>query len=160
TDIQNGDALNAILYDLMDPNISSDDWYKQTVALPKGTSVTELIFRFIPARGTSNASKALSRGVIALARLDMHGDSWPTVLKGAELENERQAYESAYATLKNALLDDKFDVKALLELDRSVEALKRKAQTAVPKERGFRDEALKFLEELKDATRMFDAATV
>ncbi len=38
--------------------------------------------------------------------------------------------------------------------------MKAKVQTAVPKDRGFRDEAAKFVEELKDATRMFDAATV
>ncbi len=159
-DVQNGQALNALLYDLTDPEISSGDWYTKVVPLPTEMSVKELIFRFIPTSGSANASKVLSRGAIALSRLDVKGENWPTVMKHATLDKERLAYESAYAKLRDELLGDKFDVKTLLELDRSLDALKAKVQTAVPKDRGFRDEAAKFVEELKDATRMFDAATV
>ncbi len=159
-DIQNGLALNALLYDQTDPDISSADWYTKVVPLPKGLSVKDLIFRFIPTSGSANASKVLSRGAIALSRLDVKGDNWPTVMKHTGLDKECLAYESAYAKLRDELLGDKFEVKTLLTLDRALEALKVKVQTAVPKDRGFRDEAAKFVEELKDATRMFDAVTV
>lgn len=159
-DIQNGQALNALLYDLMDPDIQSNDWTSRAVSLPKGMSVKDLIFRFIPASGSSNASKVLSRGAIALSRLDVKGENWPTVMKDKALDKECRAYEAAYAKLRDALLADKFELKALLELDRSLEGLKSKVQTAVAKDRGFRDEALRFVEDLKDATRMFDAVTV
>src|SRR5579872_4035425 len=159
-DVQNGQALNALLYDLMDPDISSGDWYAKTVELPMGTSVKNLIFRFIPASGSSSASRVLSRGVIALSRLDIKGESWPTVMKPSEIDKERRGYEAAYAKLRDGLLANNFDVKTLLALDQSLDSLKAKVQTAVPKERGFRDEAVKFVEELKDATRMFDAVTV
>lgn len=159
-DVQNGQALNALLYDLTDPDISSNDWYTKVVQLPKGMSVKDLIFRFVAANGSSNASKVLSRGAIALSRLDVKGESWPTFMKNTGLEKECLAYESAYAKLREELLANKFEVKTLLALDRSLDALKVKVQTAVPKDRGFRDEAAKFVEELKDATRMFDAVTV
>jgi hypothetical protein len=160
TDIQTGRALNALLFDLMDPDIKSNDWYTKKVQLPKEISVKDLIFRFMPARGAADASKVLSRGAIALSRLDVKGENWPTVMKDAVLEKERRAYETAYAKLRDELLSDKFNVRTLLALDASLDALKSKVQTAVPKERGFRDEAVKFVDELRDATRMFDAVTV
>lgn len=159
-DIQNGQALNALLDDLTDPDISSADWYTKVVPLPKDLSVKDLIFRFTPSSASPNASKALSRGVIALSRLDVEGKKWPTVMKERGLDKERAAYEVAYVRLREQLIDDKFDRKALVELDRSLDALKAKAETVVLKDRGFRDEALHFVEDLKDATRMFDAATV
>jgi len=159
-DIQNGAALNALLYDLTDPAITSSDWSSKSVPLPKEMSVKDLIFRFTPSSGSSGASKALSRGVIALSRLDVEGKMWPTVMRQDELDNERLGFEESYAKLRDQLVNDEFNHKALAELDRSLDALKTKAETAVPKERGFRDEALKYVSDLKDATRMFDAATV
>ena len=158
-DVDNGQALNALLYDLTDPDITSGDWESKIVRLPAGMSVKDLIFQFMPASSSVNASKALSRGVIALSRLDIEG-KWPTAMQQNDLEKERRAFETAYTKLRDQLYYDKFDLKSLLELDRSLESLKSKVETAVPKERGFRDEAVKFVEELKDATRMFDAATV
>ncbi len=115
--------LNALLYDLTDPAISSSDWYTKVVPLPTEMSVKELIFRFIPASGSANASKVLSRGAIALSRLDVKGDNWPTVMKHTALDKERLAYETAYAKLRDELLGDKFDLKTLLELDRVVGCL-------------------------------------
>jgi hypothetical protein len=159
-DIQNGLALNALLYDLMDPDIRSGDWHTKVVQLPTGMSVKDLIFRFTPASGSANASKVLSRGVIALSRLDVSGDSWPTVMKNAGLDKARASYETAYAKLRKELLQNNFDVKTLLALDRSLDVLKDKVQIAVPIERGYRDEALKFVDELRDSTHMFDAVTV
>ncbi len=113
-DIQNGQALNALLYDLTDPAISSRDWDSKAVPLPKGMSVKDLIFRFIPVSGSSNASTVLSRGAIALSRLDVKGDKWPTAMKHAAVDKERLAYELAYAKLRDELLGDKFELKTLL----------------------------------------------
>gem|GEM_PF-6456696 len=160
TDVIDGQALNALLYDLMDPDIPSSDWSSKPVQLPRGMSVKDLIFRFTPASASSHASKVLGRGVIALSRLDVKGENWPTVMKPAALDKERLAYESAYARLRDEMLADKFNLKTLQELDRSLDALKSKVQTAVPKERGFQEEAARYVEDLKDATRMFDAVTV
>jgi hypothetical protein len=160
SDIQNGQALNALLYDLTDPGISSSDWSSRQVSMPKGLSVKDLIFRFTPLSGTSDTSKALSRGVIALSRLDVEGNKWPTIMKQDELERVRHEYEVAYAQLRDQLIGGKPIHKGLSELDHSLDALKAKVETAVPKERGFRDEALKYVKDLNDATRMFDATTV
>jgi hypothetical protein len=160
SDVQNGQALNALLYDLTDPDISSDMWSAHVVPLPKEMSVKDLIFRFTPVSDSSKASKALSRGVIALSLLDTTGEKWPTVMKQQALRNERAAYENAYAALRAQLLNDQLKLEALTDLDRSLNSLQARAQSELPKDRGFRDEATKFVTDLRNATRFLDAETV
>ncbi|HWB14106.1 MAG TPA: hypothetical protein VG826_33075 [Pirellulales bacterium] len=159
-DIQNGLALNLLVDDLMDPDILTSDWVTKAVPLPEGMSVKDLIFGFVPASGASKASKKLSRGVIALSRLDVKGEKWPTVLKDHALDAERAAYEAAYAKLRDELVSDTFDHKTLIAFDKSLSALAEKVKTAIPNTRGFRGEAQKYVTELRAATRMFDAETV
>ncbi|HVX14305.1 MAG TPA: hypothetical protein VHC22_24175 [Pirellulales bacterium] len=160
SDVESGRALNAILNDLMAPNISTSDWVTKAVPLPEGTSVKDLVFSFVPATVSSNASKALSRGVIALSRLDTTGEKWPLVMRDASLGEERQAYEAAYAKLRQGLLTDKFDMNMLNQLDQSLDALDKKVKVSIQKERGYGDAATKIVKDLRDATTIFDAATV
>ena len=103
-DVQSGAVLNALVYDLTDPDITSSQWRNATaVALPPDMSVKELIFRFTPHKVSTQASAALSRGVIALSRLDIK-DRWPALLKKDELAKERKAYEDAYIRVREKLL--------------------------------------------------------
>jgi FKBP-type peptidyl-prolyl cis-trans isomerase len=76
------------------------------------------------------------------------------------LAAEKTAYENAYAKVRDQLLADQFELKAVLEMDRTLDALKAKVMSAVPAERDYRAQALKFVEDLKDSTRLFDAGTV
>lgn len=158
-DVEKGDALNVLVYDLTDPDIKSSDWSSKTVPLPEGLSVKDLIFRFTPQSGSSKSSAALSKGVIALSRLDIEG-KWPTVVKMEALDRERAAYENAYAKVRDQILNGEFNLNVVLEMDRTLTALQEKVKTAVPVERGFRVEAQKFVEDLKASTRLFDAETV
>ncbi len=157
-DIHSGEALNVLLYDLTDPDIELQQWQTAPVFLPAEMSVKDLIFRFIPASG-STSTKALGRGVIALSRLDIEG-KWPTSLQQPSVAEERAAFEKAYANIRDQVLEGKFELNAVLELDRSLDDLKAKVQSDVPLTRGYRTEAARFVEELKDATRMFDATSV
>lgn len=161
-DVETGDALNVLLYDLTDPAISLESWSNtsQQVKLPDGMSVKDLVFRFTSLKGSSATSAALSKGVIALSRLAVAGDKWPTPLQVPEIQKERAAYEAAYAKVRDQILAGQFDLKAVQAMDRSLDALNEKVKTAVPSERGFRTEAAKFVSDLEDSTRMFDAATV
>lgn len=79
-DVQTGAALNVLVFDLTDPNIKESDWSAKTVPLPEGMSVKDLIFRFTPLSKSTATSTALSKGVIALSRLDIAGN-WPTVIE-------------------------------------------------------------------------------
>jgi hypothetical protein len=158
-DVQSGAALNALVYDLTDPDIDSQKWKSVSpVPLPKGTSVKELIFSFTPHRSSSLSSAALSRGVIALSRLEIK-DKWPTLLKKDELAKERKAYEDAYLRVRDKVLKGDYAVEEILAIDTAIANLKAKVNTEIPLERNFRLEASRFVDDLKDATRMFDASS-
>ena len=154
-----GDALNVLVYDLTDPDIKLSDWSSKTVPLPEGMSVKDLIFRFTPQSKQGAGATALSKGVIALSRLDIKG-KWPTFMEIPALAAEKSAYENAYVKVRDEILAEKFNLKSLLEMDRTLDALKSKVKEAVPAERDYRAQALKFVDDLKDSTRMFDAGTV
>lgn len=76
------------------------------------------------------------------------------------MDGEREAYEKAYAKVREQILADKFEVNSVLTMDKTLDDLKAKVMKSVTAERGYRAEALKFVENLKAATRLFDAATV
>jgi hypothetical protein len=159
-DVQSGAALNALVYDLTDPELNFNKWKSVSpISLPPGASVKELIFTFTPHRVSTQASAALSRGVIALSRLDIK-DEWPVLLKKDELSKERKAYEDAYIRVRDKVLRGDYAVDEILALDTALDGLKRKVAIEIPSERGFRTEATKFADDLREATRMFDANSV
>ncbi len=159
-DVQSGAALNALFYDLTDPNLTADKWKSVSpVQLPPGTSIKELIFAFTPHKVSSQASKALTRGVIALSRLDIK-DKWPVIMKKDEMARERTAYEGAYVRVRDKVLKGDYAVEEILALDSALDNLKQKTFAEIPSNRGFQVEAVKFVDDLRDATRMFDANTV
>lgn len=159
-DVTTGQALNVLLYDLTDPDITSSHWASGSLPLPQGISVKDLIFQFTSSNQSQGASKALGRGLIALSRLDVAGDKWPTVMKQAELAKQRLRYEKAYANLRTHLIDDKFSPGDLTELDASLKGLSDQVEKVVPEERDFRKAGVRYVQDLNQATRMFDAATV
>ena len=159
-DVQSGAALNALFYDLTDPDLTSDKWKSVSpVELPPGASVKELIFAFTPHKVSSQASAALTRGVIALSRLEIK-DKWPVLMKKDELARERKGYEDAYVRVRDKVLRGDYAVEEILALDTALENLKEKVLVEIPSERSYRIEAVKFVDDLRAATRMFDAKTV
>src|SRR5436190_10656056 len=158
-DVQSGAALNSLVYDLTDPDITSYRWSASSIAHPTGASIKELVFSFTPNNTSTQASIALSRGVIALSRLDIK-DKWPALLKKDELATERKAYEDAYVRVRDKVLRGDYAVDEILALDATLDALRRKIATEIPIERGFRTQATRFVDDLRDATRMFDANSV
>src|SRR6185369_5414346 len=131
-DVQSGAALNALVYDLTDPDLNFNKWKSVSpISLPAGTSVKELIFAFIPHRVSTQSSAALSRGVIALSRLDIK-DKWPVLLKKNELSKERKAYEDAYLRAREKVLRGDYAVDEILALDSALDNLKKKIATEIP----------------------------
>jgi hypothetical protein len=157
-DIQGGDALNALLLDLSDPTLSDSTWRYAKVALPDSVAIPRLIFQFAP-RPSDRTSRSLTRGLIALGRLDVVG-RWPVYLAIDELSHERQAYEDAYGKLKAQSLAGKLTLGAILEFDKAVNALDVNAKAAVPTARSFRAAAVQTADGIKKAAEMFDASTI
>ena len=103
--------------------------------LPDSLAISRLIFQFAPRRGDRNA-QALTKSLIALGRLDLEG-RWPAFLAIDELSRECRLYEQAYAKIKAQSLEGKLTLGAVLEFDKAVDALDRKARIAVPAARSF-----------------------
>jgi hypothetical protein len=156
-DVQNGDALNALLLDLCDPTISESAWRYARVALPDSLAIPRLIFQFAARRGDRN-SQSLTKSLIALGRLDTE-DRWPAYLAIDELSSERREYDNAYRKIKAQSLEGNLTLRAILELDKAVAGLDVKAKTAVPTARNFRSAAVQTVDGMKKAAGMFDAST-
>lgn len=158
-DVIKGDALNALQFDLTDPTIDPQKWAAHPVQLPEGLSVKDLVFQFLPTPSSNPSTVALSRGVIALSRLDLQ-KKCPTVLALRMLDPQRREYEYAYKMLSNEIIGGQFKLDSLLALDKTLKNLRDAINESVPTERGFRTEALLYMNNLEAATRMFDASTV
>jgi hypothetical protein len=158
-DVLSGAALNILIYDLTDPDFFGRWQSVSPVPLPAGASVKKLVFTFTPPSASTQASAALSRGVIALSRLEIK-DNWPSMMTKDELAKERKAYEDAYTRAKDKVVSGEYAVDEILALDAALKNLKSKVMTEIPSEFGYRTATLKFVENLSVATRMFDANTV
>lgn len=158
-DICRGLALNVLLTDLMDPDITPVHWRAFQVALPEGASVKDMVMSFRPSQAEVNGEHALSRGVIALSRLEMEG-RWPTPLKEKGLDDERRRYEEACRKLRMHLMDGKFQVEDIIAVDNELNALKSKAERVVPIARNFRSQATQFIKDLRESTLIIDGKTV
>jgi hypothetical protein len=78
-DIRSGLALNALASDLADPRVPAAAWGQAKVELPRGFSLTSLVFRF------ANAPRYKAPGepapsVVAVGRMKVEG-GWPVALR-------------------------------------------------------------------------------
>ena len=156
-DIRKGDALNALLTDLSDPTIQPSSWRGAQVPLPEDISIRSLAMRFAP-KQDARGSAELSRGLIALGRLDLD-KGWPEFIPEGVLAAERRSYQATFSKIREQCLAGRLDSKTVLELDAAVKKLQEKAAADVPKDRNFRNSAVAFFRELEEATRMFDPTT-
>ena len=156
--VRSGEALNALMLDLSDPTISESGWRGSQVELAPELSIRELVFRLITNSG-DRAAIAMSKGVIALARLDQE-HRWPTPLRAEELAAERTSYEQSYRQVREKCLKDSLDLPTVTRLDGAIERLKNKVDVVVPVDRGFRKEAKAHVVEMAKATVMFDASLI
>lgn len=157
-EIANGDALNALLADLSDPSISLSSWRLAQVPLPPDLAIPSLVFRFAPRPGTS---QTLGKGVIALARLDTaKGKPWGTVLSMQALAPERKAYELAYTKVRDQCLQGNLALDAPIALAGAIATLRAKVVKTVPNENGYRTAAMRDVDNLGEAAKIFHADTI
>lgn len=157
-DIVRGDALNAVVVDLSDPAITEAQWRYAKVPLPEGISIRTLVFQYVP-NMKAGAGTRTSAGLLALGRLDAAGH-WPLYLPANKLAKERTDYEAAYRTIRDQCLHGELNIESVDRLDRAIDALKAKAATEVPAQRGYRAYAARFVDDIRSSAQIFDAGTV
>lgn len=157
-DVASGDALNALLTDLSAPSLTLGYRSTPEVSLPKGVTIPGLAFQFVPRRNAGDAAKPVSRCLIALGKLDKSG-GWPVCLQGDAAAKERGDYEEAYRFLIDSCVRGKLDPAVIERFDRAFAGLAMGA-SKITKERGFQSDAIRQINEMKAAAKIFDSPTI
>jgi hypothetical protein len=118
-DLMLGDAPNALLAQLANPRIGPSSLRRYGEPIP-GETIQRITFHF----GTGEAP-------ISLGRLTVR-DGWPLALRGAAFERERRAYQDALEVVLELSRQSKLTPEAFRDLQRAVEALRRKLQEMNP----------------------------
>jgi hypothetical protein len=152
-DIRSGVALNALASDLADPKFTVANWRGASVELPSEVTIQSLAFRFANAPRLKLPAR-LAPSTVAVGR--MKGDRWPVSLRRVDLEGERAAYQRAVAAVVAACAAGKsLRVPEVDTVRDTLFALKDKAAGAVPANGGQRKQAMAFLDQLDEATKIF-----
>jgi hypothetical protein len=153
-DISSGNALNALAGDLADPSIAPTVWQYARVELPPGLELTTLAFKIADSR----VSKA-SQSTVAIDRMKV-SDGWPLWLRRPELKAEQAAYERAVATaIGKCQKGTPLEATDYDRLRETVVALQKKVPEVVPARDNQRAQAIAFVNQLDDATRIFAEQT-
>ena len=160
-DIQKGEALNALLLDLSDPKVKAMNWYTAKVELPPDLTIRKLVFRFATHPSDKGAGE-LAKALISIGRLDksIDGSGWPIFLRDPRLSAERLAYERAYRDVVDHCLAKSLTMDDAIKLRRSVDAVRVKANNALPNDLGTRNSALQYVDDMKKATDIFHSTTI
>jgi hypothetical protein len=118
-DLMLGDAPNALLSQLANPRIGPSSLRRYGESIP-GETIQRISFHF----GTGESP-------ISLGRLTVR-DGWPLALRGAAFERERRAYQDAVEIVLELSRQGKLTPEKFRDLQRAVEALRRKLQAINP----------------------------
>jgi len=146
-DIQNGDALNAILTQLNDPRIHSTSLRLINTPIP-AKAIKEIPFE--------NASEAVT---ISLHQLTGEG-VWPLALQGETFAPERQAYQDA---INRAVKEDEagqLSPQTIQDVNLAAGQLRAKLEANKPADRRLYLEAVNYIKALYGMARMLEKPQV
>jgi hypothetical protein len=121
-DLRNGDALNTVLKELLDPRISPSNYRRSVVPLPGD------VIRKIPFNSASTMS------TFSMDRLIGKKD-WPLALRGEAFEKERRKYEKAIDTAINQDVEGKLSREAVVAVETAIQDLDDKIEKTIPQSR-------------------------
>ena len=123
-DLQNGDALNALMEAMNDPRVQESSFRSARVALPADV-VRQIPFR-IEAEGAE----------FSMQRLQPRGVSkWPVAFQDDRFNHERKAYERAVDAALEQQIEGKMSFEVIQGVRDAVEGLSRALDTAPSPER-------------------------
>jgi hypothetical protein len=146
-DIDNGDALNAILIQLTDPKIHSTAlrFIKDPVS---GKAIRQIPF--------VNASEAVT---INLRQLTGEG-GWPPALQGETFAPERQAYQDAIARAVKEDEQGQLSAQTIQEVNLAASRLRAKLEANKPADKAQYVEAVNHIKALLGMSRMLEKPQV
>jgi hypothetical protein len=143
-DVEKGDALNAVLLQLLDPRIS-----ESSIRYAKVPLSVDIIRRIPFKLGEKNEKFSMSR-------LSIKGKAkWPVAFQDDQFDSVRRAYERAVDHALNQAVEGKMQLEALKGIEDAVEALAQKLDRVVgPSQERHYMEAKKRVEELRTTARL------
>ena len=121
-DLRNGDALNTVLKELLDPRISPSSYRRSTVQLP-GDVIRKIPF-----------NAAAKMATFSMERLKGKKD-WPLALRGDAFAKERKRYEKAIDTAINEDVEGKLSGQAVAGIENAIRDLDDKIDQTIPQSR-------------------------
>jgi hypothetical protein len=142
-DLEKGDALNAVLEQLLNPKIAPSSFRASTVPVP-GDTVRSIPFFFGPEDATFSLQRLTAKG------------RWPVGFRGEELSRERRAYERAVDAALEQQLDGKLSREAIRAVEIALNNLADRLDKVVPPSRDkVYLEAKNYLRRLTAAKELF-----
>lgn len=145
-DLQNGDALNALLDQLNDPKIHESSYRSRAAKVPlPADAVRRIPFRLNEEAAEFSMQRLLPRG----------RGKWPVALQDDQFLPERQGYERAVDEALEQQITGKMSFEAIRGVDAAVEALQRKVEIVLgPGEDQLRREARNRVRELRRSAEL------
>lgn len=123
-DVQNGDALNSVVKELLDPGLT-DSMYR-SAKVPLSIDVIRRIPFKLDAENI----------VFSMQRLTAKGEKqWTPALQDPQFAAERRAYEQALDAVLEQQIEGKMTIEAIQAVGDAVEALSRKVDQVVGRSR-------------------------
>lgn len=154
-DIASGDALNAIVEDLADPDIGPSVWRTATVPLPPGLTLTALSFKIADPKKSK-----LMQSTVAIDRMRIAEKKWPLPFRRPEMQKPCKSYEQTVETVVGKCLKS-VDLQATDydKLQASVKKLKEAVEAEIPFNDDQRAQAREYVGGLEAASRIFAEQT-
>jgi hypothetical protein len=147
-DLRTGDALNAVLEQLLDPKLDPSSLRRSNVPLAGPT------IRKIPFLHASEAA------TFSMLRLNVKND-WPLALRGENFARERRAYERAIDNALEQDIEGKLSLDAVVAVQSAVEDLQYKADRVIPQaSRDLSLQAKNYLKKLANTAQMLKSPVV
>ena len=151
-DLQNGDALNALLDQLNDPKIHESSYRSRAAKVPlPADAVRKIPFRLNEEQKEFSMQRLLPRGK----------GKWPVAIQDDQFAHEIRAYEHAVDEALEQQIQGKMSFEAIRGVDSAVEGLRRKVEVVLgPGEDQLRHEARNRVRELRKAAEMLQSTRV
>jgi hypothetical protein len=147
-DLRSGDALNAVLVQLLDPRISPSNYRRAVVQLP-GDTIRKIPFQYAQRAATFSMDRLIGKR------------DWPLRLRDPEFASFRKAYERAVDHAIELDVEGKLTSEAVREVHKAVQDFEIKVEQVIPQSNvdDF-NQAKNYLKRLGDIPRMLNERAI
>jgi hypothetical protein len=118
-DLRNGDALNMVLVQLIDPRVSPSN-YRGTIVPLSGDTIRKIPFQYAPRAATFSMERLIGKR------------EWPLSMRGEAFAASRRAYEKAVDAAIDQDVEGKLTGDAVQAIEAAVDELRAEVERTIP----------------------------